>query len=100
MGIVGLHRKTKRPPVVLPTDGIVRSLLHRFCTIDVGSGTIRLRCTDHVDPPHVTTDHRHDVAHVGAIHGDAVPVVFECIEHKRQKVDPLLDRDGVVVRLP
>jgi hypothetical protein len=49
--------------------------------------------------PHVTTNHRHDVAHVGAIHGDAVPVVFERVKHNQQKVDPLLDRDGVVVRL-
>ncbi len=59
---------------------------------DAGSGTIRLRGTDHVDPPHVTTNHRHDVAHVGAIHDDAVPIVFERVEHNQEKVDPLLDR--------
>jgi hypothetical protein len=85
---------------MLPTDGIVRPLLHQFYTINVRSSTICLRGTDHVDPPHITADHCHDVANVGAIHHDAVPVVFERVEYHQQKVDPLLDRDGVVVCLP
>ncbi len=49
-------------------------LRHRFGTIDVGSGTIRLRGTDHVDPPHVTTNHCHDVALVGTSAPPRIPL--------------------------
>jgi hypothetical protein len=38
-----------------------------------------LHRTHHVDAPHVATNHCHDVAHVGAVHGDAVALILEVL---------------------
>ncbi len=85
-------------PGLLPTDGAIRcSHLDRLRAIDVGAGTVRLRRSNHVDVPHVAANHRHDVAHVGTVHGDAVAVVLEAVEHQQQQVHPLLGGDGVVI---
>jgi hypothetical protein len=35
-----------------------------------------------VDAPHIAADHCHDVAHLGAVHGNAVAVILEVVKHQ------------------
>ena len=58
---------------------------------------VPLSRSHHVDTPHIAANHCHDVAHVGAVHGDAVATVLEVVEHQGLQVHPLLGGDGVVV---
>ncbi len=83
---------------MLPTDGAICSLLHRLRAINIGAVTVHLRCFDHVDAPHIATNYCHDVAHVGAVHGDTVAIVLEAVEQQWQQVHPLLGGDGVLIR--
>ena len=85
---------------MLPTDGVVHSLLCRFHTTDVGAGTVCLCHTHHVNVPHAAAYDCHDVAHVGAAHGDAVANLLEAVEHQRQQVHPFLGGDGVLIIFP
>jgi hypothetical protein len=82
---------------VLPINEIVCTLLNQFYTINVGAGTVCLHHIHHVDTSHVVAGHCHDVTHVGVVHGDAVVIVIEVIEHKQQQVHPLLGGDGDVI---
>ena len=58
---------------MLEDDRVMRTLFHVvFCLGNIGAGSIGLCSYDHVHLPNFATNLRHDVTHVGGIHGGVV----------------------------
>ena len=80
--VVTPHSKHKGFVVVLPTNRLLRPLLHLFrCSLCVCSQMIALDHPNHIHPPNFSPDLRHTVAHVCRVHRYVPPLAFVVINH-------------------